>query len=429
MTETGGGVDSGASCAHGRCVFDRIAACRIFLMKYRLRLWLLRIVGVLLRLLRPTAQTATARAPGHAARIVVLRPDQLGDVLLSRPAIDALAASLPSSRVTVVVGPWARPALGEAPGCRVMEFPFPGFVRETRRPLRPYLLLLRYAKQLRRDRFDMAVVLRPDHWWGALLVALAGIPIRVGYDTPETAPFLTTALPLDRGRHAVEQALTLEAAAVRAVGGVPVTPAGNLPSSATEANRAPQQRPWRRWESASMTRCWCSIRVGGAVEILAAGALWRGRAALSARLAARVVVTGSEGERELALRLAALIPDAVSLAGRFTWDQLEALLARADLVVGVDSGPLHLAVAAGTPSVALFGPADPAQFAPWGPAGRHRIVAADLPCRPCRRLDYCALEPAGSGPPPCMRAITVPSVIAAALDVAGGKERNAAAAH
>ena len=364
-------------------------------MKYRLRLWLLRVAGVLLRLLRRTAQPSTARVPGRAARILVLRPDQLGDVLLSRPAIDALAASLPSSRVTVVVGPWARPALGEAPGCRVMEISFPGFVRETRRPLRPYLLLLRHATQLRRGRFDMAVVLRPDHWWGALLVALAGIPIRVGYDTPETAPFLTTALRLDRGRHAVDQALTLEAAAVRAVGGVPVTPAGSLPSSATEADR--------RAAAAALEE----VGIGSDDPVLV---LHPGSAAqlkswplerfgevggqLATRLAARVVVTGSEGERGLALRLAALIPDAVSLAGRLTWDQLEALLARADLVVGVDSGPLHLAVAAGTPSVALFGPADPAQFAPWGPAARHRIVAADLPCRPCRRLDYCAIEPA-----------------------------------
>jgi ADP-heptose:LPS heptosyltransferase len=103
------------------------------------------------------------------------------------------------------------------------------------------------------------------------------------------------------------------------------------------------------------------------------------------------------------------------MAGRLSWGELEALLSRAALVLGVDSGPLHLAVAAGTPSVALFGPADPTQFAPWGSADRHRMVYADLPCRPCRRLDFCALEPDGEGPPPCMRQLEVEPVYTAAL--------------
>jgi heptosyltransferase III len=135
-------------------------------------------------------------------------------------------------------------------------------------------------------------------------------------------------------------------------------------------------------------------------------------AALAQDLGARVVVSGSAAERALAHQVCEALPDgAINLAGALQWTELEALLARAQVVVGVDSGPLHLAVAASTPSVALFGPADPAQFGPWGDAARHQVVTADLPCRPCRRLDWCALEPEGIGPPPCMRAITVETVV------------------
>jgi heptosyltransferase-2/heptosyltransferase-3 len=137
--------------------------------------------------------------------------------------------------------------------------------------------------------------------------------------------------------------------------------------------------------------------------------------AVAAMIGARIAVTGAAHERSLADALCGLLPSgAANLAGRLGWGELEALLGRAALVVGVDSGPLHLAVAACTPSVALFGPADPAQFGPWGSPARHRVVSADLPCRPCRRLDWCALEPGGLGPPPCMRGIEVSMVLAAA---------------
>jgi heptosyltransferase-2/heptosyltransferase-3 len=135
---------------------------------------------------------------------------------------------------------------------------------------------------------------------------------------------------------------------------------------------------------------------------------------LSRTLHVRVAVTGSAAERQFAAALCAALPlGSLNLAGCLSWGELESLLGRAVLVAGVDSGPLHLAVAAGTPSVALFGPADPAQFAPWGSSPRHQVVTAHLPCRPCRRLDYCRIAPGHEGPPPCMMAIDDRQVLAA----------------
>jgi ADP-heptose:LPS heptosyltransferase len=88
-----------------------------------------------------------------------------------------------------------------------------------------------------------------------------------------------------------------------------------------------------------------------------------------------------------------------------------ALLARARLVLGVDSGPLHLAAAVGTPSVRLHGPSDPRVFGPWGAPELHRVVASDLPCAPCGRLDYAPAELARH---PCLRLIAPESVLDAA---------------
>lgn len=73
--------------------------------------------------------------------------------------------------------------------------------------------------------------------------------------------------------------------------------------------------------------------------------------------------------------------NAVDLVGKTSLAALSAVLERASVFVGVDSGVMHLASAMRTPVVALFGPSDPEKTGPQG--GAHRIVYADAPCRPC----------------------------------------------
>jgi ADP-heptose:LPS heptosyltransferase len=90
--------------------------------------------------------------------------------------------------------------------------------------------------------------------------------------------------------------------------------------------------------------------------------------------------------------------------------QLTALLRRATLVLGVDSGPLHLAASQGTPSVHLYGPSDAVRFGPWGDPTRHRVLRAGLWCSPCGVFSAC---PRGTDPPECMAAIDISAVLAA----------------
>jgi len=76
-----------------------------------------------------------------------------------------------------------------------------------------------------------------------------------------------------------------------------------------------------------------------------------------------------------------------------TVGQLAALITRAQLVLGVDNGPLHIAAAQNTPSLRLFGPTDTHIFGPWGDPKRQRVLAATEPCPgcpliPCGRLDF-----------------------------------------
>ena len=79
---------------------------------------------------------------------------------------------------------------------------------------------------------------------------------------------------------------------------------------------------------------------------------------------------------------------------------------------------MHLAAAAHTPTVTLFGPADPVEFAPWGDPCRHAVVTSDIACRPCRILDWRDDNPAYH---PCVNEITVGQVMEAASRVLSAK--------
>jgi ADP-heptose:LPS heptosyltransferase len=126
----------------------------------------------------------------------------------------------------------------------------------------------------------------------------------------------------------------------------------------------------------------------------------------------RLVITGGPGEEALVAEIGGRMRErAVMLAGQTTVGQLAALLRRAALVLGVDSGPLHLAAAQGVPTIHLYGPSDAARFGPWGHAARHAVVRAGLWCSPCGVFGAC---PRGLGRPECMERIAVAQVLAQA---------------
>ena len=94
---------------------------------------------------------------------------------------------------------------------------------------------------------------------------------------------------------------------------------------------------------------------------------------------ARILLLGGPADTPGAEAVQAALPDTLrprvhSLVGRTDWDTLGALIARCRLLLGPDTGAMHLAVAVGTPVVAVFGPTDPRRYGPWDPTGRSRAV-------------------------------------------------------
>ena len=324
----------------------------------------------------------------------------------------------------MMIGPWSSEVVARDPALdRLVTCPFPGFQRTPQRALDPYILLFRIAQQVRREQYDLAINLRPDFWWGAALIYLAGVPQRIGYAIQPGTPFLTNSLPFPATEHSTVSNLRLGSTGLQTLGDPaleePYTPAKYpLSFQPTEAERVwVEERLQSEGIDSKEPVVVIHAGTGGAVK------LWRNEAwsyvadtlATTGILsrAARVVLTGSSSELSMIEEIARGMKSPPVLLTSTTVGQLAALLARAQLVLGVDNGPLHMAVAQNTPSLRLFGPTDPRIFGPWGDPERHRVIAAIQPCAtclkiPCGRLDF---RPEEIPEHPCVRNITERQVL------------------
>jgi GT2 family glycosyltransferase/ADP-heptose:LPS heptosyltransferase len=381
-------------------------------MRAVLRRSILRLVGLMLsrsgRRQASTPKVLAQPGPWRSPRVLIMRPDHLGDVLLARPAIDLVRRSLPDAELTVLAGPWGVPSLRGVPA-RIAEFPFPGFTREAKRsPIAPYAELLALATRLRGERLDAALVLRPDHWWGALALTVAGVPVRVGHLTPDVAPFLTDGVDPIAREAASRAALRAASRIVRALGREPAALADDLPRFEPSSDGRRAARAWLgRVErgrrpivaihpgAGSLVKCWPSGRWAQVVDAIAADA--------------SVLLTAAGEEATIVAAIQAAVSQPVPAALNLTWDTLAALYEQVDLVAGMDSGPLHLAAAVGTATVRVYGPTDAVIYGPAGPRERHHIVQAELPCAPCGNL---IAPPCGYlVDPPCLAAAQVEQVV------------------
>jgi ADP-heptose:LPS heptosyltransferase len=369
----------------------------------------------------------TARGHTGVLRILLVRPDHLGDLILMTPVLQTLREHIPNAEITLLVGPWSREIVARHPAIdHLLICPFPGFQRAPQTALAPYTLLFKTASALRKGHYDLALNLRPDFWWGAALLYLAGIPRRVGYALAPGQTFLSRALPFPPIEHATVSNLHLTGAGLQELG-----------YEALEEPFTPERYP-TYFVPTDEERAWATARLasegietdapliiippgsGGAVK------LWRSeawadcantlRATLTSPRPARIMLTGSPAERELVEEVAQGISEGAALVTDATIGQLAALLERATCVLTVDNGPGHIAVAQRTQSVHLFGPTDPRIFGPWGSPTRHIVLASTLRCPtcpaiPCGRLDFSQAELAEH---PCVRVLSEQQVLAAA---------------
>jgi ADP-heptose:LPS heptosyltransferase len=358
--------------------------------------------------------SAGQRATGEVRRILVIRPDHLGDLLFATPALSRLRQAFPEAHITGLVGPWGRAMWQDNPCLDALDtLPFPGIAaRHPGGALEPYALLGRAAKTLMRERYDLGIVLRYDHWWGAALLWASMIPWRWGYRTPGMGAWLTGTMPYVPGKHEVEQDLYLVEWIIRHL--APRSIPG--PLRIDRSNGEPALLPPPPVPVHDLPEGWFEAprRVVIHPGTGAANKLWtiQGWAEVVSRLASdgwSVALTGSPDERPLAAAIeSASANKPLNLAGRTSGlGQLAWLLDRAHMVLGVDSGPLHIAAALHKPTLHLYGPSDESIWGPWGDPLMHRAFRAPG-THPTMHLDVASHAIEGG---PEMRAITPDMVL------------------
>jgi heptosyltransferase-3 len=304
------------------------------------------LVVLLARLLLPSRGEAAAGAP---KKVLVIRTDErVGNVLLTIPLLRALRRGLPDAEVVFLHAASKGSLVRGLPYAdRLVPFEKKLFFR---RPWRFFALLA----SLRRERFDVAIEAGHYHAFSltaALLARAVGARRSIGHDRGDARALLDVVVPPPPGVvHDVSVKLSLLAPLGIPPAGLELeTPLGADPASREEARRllAAAGLTGRRFlvvnpGARKADRRWAPERY----------------AAVAARLAARFdlapLVIWGPGEEELARAVAAGAGTGARVAPPTDLRQLAALLREAALVLTNDTGPMHLAVAAGAPTVAVF---------------------------------------------------------------------------
>lgn len=304
-------------------------------------------------------------SPPGTERILVVTKPFIGDTVLAIPLLRNLRRAFPDGRIDVLAAGAAAEVLADCPhvdGFVAWQRP----ARRRRGGWAGLTALGAEAARLRANGYTRAYVLK-DSPSAALLMALAGIPRRVGLAKDLNHVFLTRAVPLRQGRHQAELYLDLLRADGLAVDdGHNENWAGAAATARVDGllARLPAGRPrvFLALEPTDGRRRWPVERWSEMVGWLVAA---RG---------CEVVFKGAAKNVPLhdALRAAAaphVAPHVHDFSTDLSLGETGALLARMDLCVGVDTGPMHVAASFGTPVVVLFGPTDPNRWGPWSPRG------------------------------------------------------------
>ena len=341
------------------------------------------------------------------ARALVIMLRHHGDVLLASPVLGVLKAHAPKIEIDALVYDDTAPMLEGHPALTRLHVV--GRQWKKAGVISRFLSEKRLHGALRARRYDLLAHLT-EQPRGAWLARSLGARVSIAPVVPGRGAFwaqsFTHLYPLARNgrRHKVEANLD----ALRRIG---VQPGMDERRMQFVPGAAAQTRVAALLAAEG-------IEEGGFVHIHPASR-WRfkcwtpeGNADLIDRLSARhrVVLTAAPDPDELALVeqiVAKTRTKPLVLAGKLQIKELGALTAQARLFVGVDSMPMHLAAAMGTPAVALFGPSGEDEWHPW--QVKHRVVASGHACRPCGN-DGCG----GSKVSECLTTLGVAEVYAAA---------------
>jgi 3-deoxy-D-manno-octulosonic-acid transferase/heptosyltransferase-1 len=313
--------------------------------------------------------------------ILIVKLSAVGDVVHTLPSLSALREAYPAAHITWVVEEGAADLLHNHPDCdRVLVSFRKRWVnslirgrnrRETIGEIRSFLSVLR-------DRhYDLAIDFH-GLFKSAVIIGWSRADRKLGYRSMQELSrfFYNETIPEDMEKHAVLRYLDF----IEHIGAKPREPRFSLALD----------EPGHNWIAGLLEQH--GIGNGAPFIALSPVAFWETKlwdndrfARLGDRIVEElklpVVFTGAPGSGLICRIRGAMNADSITLEGQTSLRELACLYSRAALVVTTDSGPMHIAAAVGTPTVALFGPTDPARTGPFGTG--HVIIRSNISCSPC----------------------------------------------
>lgn len=345
-----------------------------------------------------------------ADNVLCVRLDNLGDLLMTTPALRALKQSRPRRRLTLLTSPAGAEVASLVPEIDAIIVYDAPWMKATaaRTDSRPEYAV---AYDLRRRQFDAAVIFTvysQNPLPAAFLCYLADIPLRLAHCHENPYQLLTHWVPDPEPartiRHEVRRQLDLvahvgcQARDERMSLRIPAAARRRIHRRLREIGLHPGM-PWTVMHpgASAPSRCYPAEGFAEAARYLVQ------------QMGYPVVFTGSDAERGLVQQIQeAMAAPSYSLVGELSLAELAALLSAAPMLIANNTGPVHLAAALGTPVVDLYALTNP-QHTPWRVP--HRVLFHDVPCK------YCYKSVCPEGHHDCLRRVSPEAIALAAADL------------
>ncbi len=311
-------------------------------------------------------------------KFLVVRTDRVGDVILSTPVLEAIKSSYPGSQVTIMLSPHTEDVVKNNPH-------LDDVIIEDRKGIhRGIGGFLRLIKRIRKEKFDVCVLLHPTFRL-AILLFLARIRYRIGTGYRWYQIFFNRKIYQHRKRNLKHESdYNMDMLRPLGIESQRILPKVCL----SESEKYFADRILEDFEI-KKEDILLAIHPGSGNSSLNLPIRRFAQAAddLIQETRAKVIITGAEQEKGLAdLMERYMANKPINLAGRTELSQLAALLTKCDAVISNSTGPMHLAAALGTPTVAIFCPIFAAGPIRWGPCGDgHEVILPPVPiCFKCK---------------------------------------------
>lgn len=341
-------------------------------------------------------------------KILIVRMDKIGDLVLSTPVIKAVRDAYPDSHITLLVRPYARQIVEGNPYLNeVMTY-------DKATDGKGLLKDILFAMKLRKKKFELALVLHPKNRTH-IMVFLAGIPERIGYNK-KLGWLLTKKIPHIKQyglKHEIDYTLDL----VRYIGIDPKNRALYVP-----INKISEQKIKGIFAKNGILENNKVITIHPGSSCPSKRWNFKHFAKVADRLAesrsAKIVIIAGPSDKVLGDRMSgSMKAPHLNLSGKTTVADLASILKRSALFISNDSGPVHIACATGTPTISIFGRNDRG-LSPerWKPIGEHDLALhKDIGCEIC--LSHNCKKGFA-----CLEAITEDEVVSAAKRMLSARE-------